>query len=374
MITKLSVSNFRSLGANVEINLGQLNFLVGINGSGKSNVLHALSFVREAVRMGLPGAITNNNGIEAIRRHSSGRPRNVKIDLDIKLQNGRGKYGFEITGDRSEEYRVKSEWGRVYVDGKLTEFKVEDSKWQGPDNLLPNLDSQTLAITALGGDERIKPLWEFLANMMVYSVYPDVLREPQKYSSETPMKPRGDNWVSILYQQEKAGWKDDLVGALEKLTGDIDDIKVVKVAGFLMAQFRHKSQREKARRWFSADLESDGTLRVAGLLAALLQDPPLPLICIEEPELTVHPGAIPLIYDYLNEASARSQILVTTHSPLLLDYLDIEKSQVFVVQRDRAVTSVHALSDQHKEAVRDQLLTLGEIMISGDLELPLFED
>ncbi len=374
MITKLTISNFRSLGVDVEIKLGQLNFLVGVNGSGKSNVLHALAFVREAVRMGLPGAITNNNGIEAIRRHSSGRPRNVKIDLDIALHNGQGKYGFEITGDRSEEYRVKSEWGKVYVDRKLTEFKVEDSTWQGPDNLLPNLDNQTLAITALGGDERIKPLWEFLANMMVYSVYPDVLREPQKYSSETPMKPRGDNWVSILYQQEKTGWKEDLVAALKKLTGDIDDIKVAKASGFLMAQFRHKTQREKARRWFSADLESDGTLRVAGLLAALLQEPPLPLIGIEEPELTVHPGAIPLIYDYLSEASVRSQILVTTHSPLLLDYLDLEKSRVFVVQRNNAVTSVHALSEQHKKAVRDQLLTLGEIMISGDLDLSLFED
>ncbi len=374
MITKLTISNFRSLGTNVEIRPGRLNFLVGANGSGKSNVLHALTFVREAVRMGLPGAITNNNGIEAIRRHSSGHPRNVKIDLDISLDNGLARYGFEITGDRSEEYRIKSEWGMVSIEGEPTVFRVEGSSWQGPDNLQPNLDGQTLAITALGGDERIKPLWEFLANMMIYSVYPDVLREPQKYSSETPMKPRGDNWVSILYQQEKTGWKSDLVAALNKFTGDIDDIKVEKASGFLMAQFRHKTRSEKAKKWFGADVESDGTLRVAGLLTALLQEPPLPVIGIEEPELTVHPGALPLIYDYLQEAGTRSQVIVTTHSPLLLDYLDPEKSQVFVVQRDGAVTSVHPLSERHKKTVRDQLLTLGEIMISGDLQLPLFKD
>ena len=85
MITRLSISNFRSIGANVEIRPGRLNFLVGANGSGKSNVLRALTFVREAVRMGLPGAITINNGIESVRRHSSGHPRNVRIEIDASL-------------------------------------------------------------------------------------------------------------------------------------------------------------------------------------------------------------------------------------------------------------------------------------------------
>ncbi len=371
MITKLTLSNFRSIGASVDIRPGRLNFLVGANGSGKSNVLRALTFVREAVRMGLPGAITNNNGIESVRRHSSGHPRNVRIEIEASLENGEVCYGFEITGDRGEEYRVKKEWGSLNISGETTAFSVDAGEWKGPENLRPNIDSQSLAVTSLGGDARIKPLWEFLANMMVYSIYPDVLREPQKYSNETPMQPRGENWVSILHQQEKSGWKPDLVSALEKFTGDIDDIKVAKASGFLITQFHHKARGEKAKKWFGADLESDGTLRVAGLLTALLQKPALTVIGIEEPELTVHPGALPLIYDYLNEASARSQIFVTTHSPILLDYLDLDDSNVFVIQRSGAVTSVCPLSTGHIDAVRNQLLTLGEIMISGDLQLSL---
>ncbi len=374
MITKLAISNFRSIGSNFEIRPGRLNFLVGANGSGKSNVLRALTFVREAVRMGLPGAITNNNGIESVRRHSSGHPRNVRIEIEASLENGVVCYGFEITGDRGEEYRVKKEWGSLNISEEATTFSIESGVWNGPENLRPSVDNQSLAITSLGGDERIKPLWEFLANMMVYAIYPDVLREPQKYSNETPMQPRGENWVSILHQQVKSGWKPDLVSALEKLTGDIDDIKVEKASGFLITQFHHKARGEKAKKWFGADLESDGTLRVAGLLTALLQKPPLTVIGIEEPELTVHPGALPLIYDYLSEASVRSQILVTTHSPILLDYLDLGESSVFVVQRSGAVSSVYPLSKEHKDAVRSQLLTLGEIMISGDLQLSLSLD
>lgn len=164
------------------------------------------------------------------------------------------------------------------------------------------------------------------------------------------------------------------MSALEKLTGDIDDVKVAKASGFLMTQFHHRVRGEKTKKWFGADLESDGTLRVAGLLTALLQTPPLTVIGIEEPELTVHPGALPLIYDYLREASSRSQIFVTTHSPILLDHLDLDDSTVFIVQRGGGVSSVYPLSVEHKDAVRKQLLTLGEIMISGDLQLSLSLD
>ncbi len=374
MITRLLISNFRSVGPDVEIRPGRINFLVGKNGSGKSNVLRVLTFIRESVRIGLQGAITNNNGIDSIRRHSTGHPRNVRIEIDATIKNGEASYGFEITGDRSEEYRVKREWGVVNVSGEVTEFSLESSNWSGPENLRPSIDGQNLAITSLGGDERFKPLWEFLANMMVYSIYPDVLREPQKFSSEAPMQSRGDNWVSILYQQEKDGWKNDLVAALKELTGDIDDIKVAKASGFLITQFHHKMRGEKTKKWCGADLESDGTLRVAGLLTALLQRPPLPVISIEEPELTVHPGALPVIYDYLHEASSRSQIFVTTHSPILLDYIGFDVSSVFVVQRDNAVTSVEPLPDERRKIVQQKLLTLGDMMISGEMQLPLSLD
>ncbi len=374
MITKLIISNFRSLGKDVEMRPGRLNFLVGPNGGGKSNALHALTFVREAVSMGLPGAVANNNGIEAIRRHSAGHPYNVKIDLEIALADGAANYGFEITGERNEEYRVKREWARLSRNGAEAQFETREGKWIGPENLSPNLTDQTLAITTVGGDERFKPLWEFLANMVVYSVYPDVLREPQKFSNETPMKPRGNNWVSILYQQAKNGWDRDLAAALNKLTGDIDGVRVVKTSGFLMAEFSHQTSHAKAKKWFGADLESDGALRVAGLLTALLQEPALPVIGMEEPELTVHPGALPLIYDHLLEASQRSQIFVTTHSPLLLDYLDLDKSRVFIVQREKGVTSVRPMSEGQKEAVRKRLLTLGDMMISGELQLELFNE
>ncbi|MCK5806189.1 MAG: AAA family ATPase, partial [Lentisphaeria bacterium] len=190
MITRLSLSNFRSLGPDVVLDLGRLNFLVGVNGSGKSNVLHALSFVREAVRAGLPRSVTSSGGIVALRRHSAGRPHDIRIELDLALPDGTGSYGFELAGDRIEEYKVKEEWARVDGAQGRVAFRQSRGRWEGPENLRPNLGPQSLAITALGGDPRVRPLWEHLAGMMVYSIYPDMLREPQKFIPEMPMRRR----------------------------------------------------------------------------------------------------------------------------------------------------------------------------------------
>jgi predicted ATPase len=115
--------------------------------------------------------------------------------------------------------------------------------------------------------------------------------------------------------------------------------------------------------------ESDGTLRFIGIVTALLQEPPVPVLGIEEPELTVHPGAIPLLYDFLKEASRRSQVLVTTHSPELLDLVDPE--EVRVVLRGREGTTIGPMSAVQREAVRGRLLTLGEVLRAEGLQQDL---
>ena len=372
MITSLKLTNFRSLGQGVELRLDRLNFLVGVNGSGKSNILRALTFLREAMRLGLPGAVTNSNGIEAVRRHSPGHPHNVRLEIELRLNDAPALYGFELTGDKLEEYRVKAEWAQVTTGAETTKYQVSEGTFTGPDNLRPNLDAQSLALTTVGGDPRLRPLSDFLSNLMVYSINPAELRVPQKFSSEAQLQAHGENWVSVLHSQERAGWKGDLVAALDKLTGDIEDVKVTKAASFLIAEFRHRSPSSgKVKKWFASERESDGTLRVAGILTALLQEPSLPLIGVEEPEQTVHPGALPLLYDYLKEASRRSQVIVTTHSPAVLDLLDLEECRMFLVGRGESGTEVRPLSQPHLTSIKKELLSLGDLMLTGDLQLDL---
>ncbi|MEO6196380.1 MAG: AAA family ATPase [Thermoanaerobaculia bacterium] len=371
MIERLSVSNYRSLGENVDLELGPFTALVGPNGSGKSNVVDVLRFVSDCMHMGLSGAISSRNGIGAVRRWSGGHPFNVKIALELALDGGHPVgYSFELKGDTAEEYRVKWEAASVSGTNGHFSFVIEDGEWLGgPEGLAPSLDGKSLALPIIGGDARFQPLVQALQQISVLSIFPDALRVPQKYSPVKPMDGHGSNWASILKDQPRDSWKPELIGALEKLTNDIEDIKVSQAASYLVVQFRHASRGRP--KWFDAAQESDGTLRVAGIVTALLQEPPVPLIGIEEPELTVHPGAIPLLFDFLKQASRRSQVLITTHSPELLDQMEAE--EVRVVLRGQDGTTVAPMAASQREAVREGLLTLGEVLRTEGLqpELPL---
>lgn len=370
MIKGLTVSNYRSLGENVNMELGQFTALVGPNGSGKSNVVDALRFVSDAMHMGLSGAITHRHGIGAVRRWSGGHPFNVSIRLDLGLKLGLpASYSFELRGDSAEEYRVKSEEAQIWNGQEKFQYRVENGKWlEGPPGLTPPVEDKSLALSIIGGDARFQPLVHALQQISVYTIFPDTLRAPQKYSPVKPMDRHGSNWSSILKDQPKETWRPELISALHKLTGDTEDIKVSQAASYLVVQFRHTSPNKKPK-WFDAAQESDGTLRVAGIVTALLQDPPLPVIGIEEPELTVHPGAIPLLYDFLKQASRQSQVLVTTHSPELLDLVDAE--DVRVVVRGQEGTTVRLMSADQRKAIREGLMTLGDVLRTEGLQQDL---
>lgn len=367
MITALTISNYRSVGERVRIELGRFTVLVGRNGSGKSNVMDALRFVADATHMGLSGAITSRHGIGAVRRWSGGHPYNVELRVELQLAEGPATYAFELTGSRAEEYQVKVEEAVIVRGGEPFSFRVERGEWkQGPSGLQPPVDSQSLALQLVGGDARFQPLVQALQGMAVYSIFPDTLRTPQKYSPTKPMSRHGDNWVSILKDQREETWKPELVAALHRLTGDTMDLRVAAAASYLVVELRHAAPNKKPK-WFDAAQQSDGTLRVAGIITALLQDPPVPLIGIEEPELTVHPGAIPLLHDYLVQAGLRSQVIVTTHSPELLDL--VAPDDVRVVERSaQGETRVTRLAASQRELVRKNLMTLGEVMRTEGLE------
>src|SRR4029077_10016714 len=245
-------------------------------GSGKSNVMDALRFVSDAMQMGLSGAIAHRHGIGAVRRWSGGHPLNVSLGLDLILDSGvSAHYAFELRGDRAEEYKVKTEEALVRSKSEAFRFRIESGRWvEGPPGLTPPLDEKSLALPIIGGDARFQPLVHALQQISVYAIFPDALREPQKYSPVKPMDSHGSNWASILKDQPQDTWKPELVSALQKLTGDIEDIKVSQAANYLVAQLCHTSPNRNPK-WLDAAQESDGTLRVAGIVTALLQEPPV---------------------------------------------------------------------------------------------------
>jgi predicted ATPase len=117
---------------------------------------------------------------------------------------------------------------------------------------------------------------------------------------------------------------------------------------------------------------SDGTLRALGILDALFQlgnnrMPRVPLVGIEEPEVALHPAATAVLLDSLRDASGNTQILVTSHSPDLLDDERVKSASILAVIAEQGVTHIGPLDAAGRSALRDNLYTAGELLRIGQM-------
>ena len=111
--------------------------------------------------------------------------------------------------------------------------------------------------------------------------------------------------------------------------------------------------------WFDLSHESDGTIRLLAMLTALFQDPAPSLIGLEEPELAIHPGAMAVLSDTMQEAALRGQVLVATHSPNLINLLPIES--IRAVTAEDGSTRVGKVADFQMKSLREKLFLPGEL-------------
>ena len=172
----------------------------------------------------------------------------------------------------------------------------------------------------------------------------------------------GSNLASIVKEMIKnqSPYLAEIKSLLGHVLPGMSDLHVLRVGGFLVVKLRHQRRNGGGpTSAFDLSQESDGTVRLLGLLTALYQPTPPPLIGIEEPELTIHPGALAVISDILVEAAQRTQVLVTTHSPDLIDRLPIDSLRA--VDLDDGRTRVGPVSETQAEAVRTGLFTSGEL-------------
>ena len=129
---------------------------------------------------------------------------------------------------------------------------------------------------------------------------------------------------------------------------------------------------------------SDGTLRALGLLVAAFQHPRPSVLLIEEPEATIHPGGLDVVSDLLERAATQTQVIITTHSPELLDAKWIKDQQLKIVEWQTGETRIAPLSDASRGALHDHLMGAGELLRANALtpkalflpeptDLPLFD-
>jgi len=369
-IDRLSVKNYRSLG-DVEVDLSDLTVLLGVNGSGKSNFLDALRFVSEALKRGLDAALIDHDrgGIGRVRRYSSkGRPHDITVTLTLNLNGQQGLYEFVLGSERKNEYSIK----REKCELGDTHYLVQNGKLVNstlPIGVGVVSQSRTLLLPLVGNLPQLIGLYNFLTGMGFYSIFPNNLRTPQQPGNPYPLDEHGENLITVLRELTRNKTEDQntaaLYSSLAAVVPGIDKetpISVTQLGSYLVARLKH----EQDSGIFDLALESDGTLRVLGILTALYQTPALSLIGIEEPEMMLHPQAMGVLCDAIKEASLRSQIILTTHSPDLISLFKADELRI--VERVEGVTTIGPITDANRATINDQLFSGGDLLRIGALQ------
>ncbi len=379
IIRRIFLRRFRSFPAE-KVELDNPVYIVGQNGAGKSNFTDAFAFLSEAMSMPLQAVFDTRGGITSVRNKSAARgyPPNLGIRVDFSNINGNikgGSYGFEVKALKDYGFEVvqercilKSNNGEKYFFNRTE--KAFQSNIHG---LKPAIDPSSLCLPLIGGSEQFAPIYKTIASIRKYAIQPSRLREMQDPDSGVSLKADGGNAASVLQElsrHEKASY--DRIGEiLSSIVPNTTSVKAKKHGNKLSLEFVQiwgKDAKGKAK---TIDFEgfnmSDGTLRAVGLLVAIFQSPKPSVLVIEEPESTIHPGALGAILDMIRSASKNIQVIVTTHSPELLDEKEILDHQIRIVTWQDGASRVHLPSQATREAMRKHLMGAGELLRANAL-------
>ena len=376
VLRQLTLKRFRSLPAEV-VEFDNPTFLVGKNGSGKSNFTDAFAFLAEAMASPLQVVLARRGGFSKVGNRSSARGRPSNLGLAVLLQNPdddttAARYSFELRPLKSYGFNVVREQCIVdRVDGSRSWFdrRATSAGWRSNvSSLVPVMEPNALALPLVGGDTRFQSVLRFLSDMQICQIEPAALRDPQNPDEGIRLHPDGSNAASVLREIERAApedWK-RILELLESIVPRTVDVQPKKHGIKLTLEFA-QDWGLKERVKFEAFNMSDGTLRVLGLLAAVYQRPRPSLLVIEEPEATIHPGALGSVLDVLHHARRFMQVVVTTHSPDILDAKWIEDRHLRTVNWQKGKTRIGGVSPEVRRALGEHLMGAGELLRANAL-------
>jgi predicted ATPase len=383
-ISRVRVRNFKSI-ADCDVRLEPLTMLVGPNGSGKSNFLQALALLGRAVSTTPYEAVTGLGGLSELLRRAPEPTESFSVDVEAAVpwagtgdQLVSARYGFEIGAASSRALRpfeVLRETCEVRLGERAWRFSAERGAVQedGHEPAALSIEPDRLYLPVAASQRTYSPLAGMLAPMRFYGLALDALREPGSPAEGAGLDRRGEHLGDVLgvLASVRPDLKDRIDAYLSAIAPGIEGVDPYAVGRYVTVAFRARARPDADVIEFGPEAVSDGTIRAAGVLAALFQlpvaDGRVALVGIEEPEIALHPAAAGVLFDALTEASEQVQVLVTTQSPDLLDRDDLDVSAVRAVSMADGVTRIGEVDRASQRIVAEKLYTLGELMRGNQL-------
>ncbi|HUT03699.1 MAG TPA: AAA family ATPase [bacterium] len=393
-IRSIRLRNLLSFGPDSEeIELQPLNVLIGPNASGKSNFIAAISLLKAAPR-DLLGTLRQMGGLENLVWKGDKARDGIRVQASVSYPRGDSDLRYAL---RFEPLLTDPEWW----DESVAEAEAANDRDHGHSFYWRSVDEAHIRIrtddksplgSAAGRGEKVLSPSDFSGRQSILcqrrdpDAYPEItylaeeLKEIRIFSewrlgpqSPARMPQRTDLPGDFLLEDAsnlarmidsfrfKKGLREDIHKHLGKFADHMNEVTTKMDFGTASVYIQ-----EWDGRMIPATQLSDGTLRYLCLLVILCHPEPPPLICIEEPELDLHPDIIGEIADLLVEASKRTQLIVTTHSEILVSALSETPESILVCEQDAGGTKMRRLSlDKLKEWLKEY--SLGDLWAMGEI-------
>ena len=402
MITELQVENFKSFGSDMPrpLFLRPLNFVVGANASGKTNLLSALRFLKIALLQNVEIALGEFEGPGEVRNKIQRERKETKpVRLRLKLDGtklGLVRYKNATRHAKSFNYQVeidvrsydqeplvlKEELSAEFADENNHALRYQMTRSQNhvtiqdpvfgltspePIVIAPQ-DTTRLAAGTSFFSPPLALFRSYIEGWSFFNINPVIARQPCKEGPDLALGEAGEFLAAILHKLEKQnGEKGSLEQIVAGLRGAVPGFKNVRTKALeVEGKWTFQVVEDRIRGAINPRSVSDGTIRLLAMMViAHWSARRSTLLAIEEPENGLHPHLSKAVVDLLRTASETRQILATTHNPNFLD--ELEPEEVILCDKEEGFTVVRHASEVAEIKSFRKHFRLGELWEQGAL-------
>jgi predicted ATPase len=381
MIKRIKIRDFKSI-KEVELELDPVTVLVGRSGTGKSNLVQAIRFLRNYL-LNPQEAISYEFGWQRILPVGEKDPK-TSIEASFSVPGDDQEYNYRIVfGARPHDQHNLTLIAEALSLGSAILFSRSRNptgvphhfqwSWQQPPNIAPLPQfAENSMLGSFPSLQQVVFAYAALSTGIGYYHFPSSTLGPprgaehgQEFLKAVPgLSDNASNYREIMrgitQDFHHPTIRKNLLASLKAVNPDIESVELDSLTNPQKAIIGHKA----GGRVFplSLEMESDGLRRFYAHLLALYQTPSKLALIFEEPENAIFPGALSLLADEFKAAPRenRGQVILTTHSPIILDSFDVDNVRAVEMHGGRTV--VGRVSKEQRQAVKDHLLTTGELL------------
>jgi len=408
-IKRIRAENFKSY-KKVNIELNNLNFIIGGNASGKSNYVNILKFFNDIIYYGLDDAILLQGGIKYLFNSNGRKNGSISLYFEIDLTEEEKEISKIFTAEKSLylpnmlNYTLKikpNEKGEGYkISKEKIEIKFEQLQKNDENTFASNFYNLVInkdingAITGnfdnelYNKDEFISLryierfikregilltnffaafaiFYRYESKIKIYNFDVNLLKSPSSIVARSELEEDGSNLVNIIQQLLKNKVKKEKLSKLIKLI--LPFIDEIKIENNVNKSVFFKVKESYNKKEFPSYMLSDGTVNILAVIVALYFQDDNAVIVLEEPERNIHPKLLSTLVSILSDVSDKKQIFVTTHNPFIIKEANLD--DIYLVSRDENGISniTKPIDDERIKTFLENDLGIEDLFVDGIL-------